>query len=158
MPMKPIIGGPKQQEQARLLYRKALDDIALVKAVVDSDEVTDEIVGFHCQQAAEKLLKAVLSSAGALVRKTHDLESLMAALRAAGETEPRGFESLDSLTPFATVYRYESYGSDTGFDRHGALELLLEIQTWCNGRLEELAFRESPSKDTGTLPPAPQLP
>ncbi len=46
----------KRHEQARLLLHNALEDLALVDAVMDLENVTDEIVGFHCQQAAEKSL------------------------------------------------------------------------------------------------------
>ena len=51
----------KPREQALLLLRKAAQDEALLDRVLESIEVSDEIIGFHCQQAAEKLLKALLS-------------------------------------------------------------------------------------------------
>jgi HEPN domain-containing protein len=38
-----------------------------------SDNVSDEIIRFHCQQAAEKILKALLSDPGARFRKTHEI-------------------------------------------------------------------------------------
>ena len=38
----------KQREQALLLLRKAAQDEALLDAVLDSDSVSDEVVGFHC--------------------------------------------------------------------------------------------------------------
>ena len=53
-----------QHEQAVLLFGKACEDLTLVEEVCTSPNVSDEIVGFHCQQAAEKLLKAVLSGIG----------------------------------------------------------------------------------------------
>jgi hypothetical protein len=43
----------KPREQALLLLRKAAHDEALLDAVIASDQVSDEIIGFHCQQAAE---------------------------------------------------------------------------------------------------------
>jgi HEPN domain-containing protein len=43
-----------------LLLRKAAQDEALLGEVLTSDQVSDEIIGFHCQQAVEKLLKALL--------------------------------------------------------------------------------------------------
>ena len=51
----------KPREQALLLLRKAAQDEALLDEVLASDQVSDEIIGFHCQQAAEKILKALLS-------------------------------------------------------------------------------------------------
>jgi HEPN domain-containing protein len=67
----------KQHEQALLLLRKAAQDEALLDEILDSDKVSDEIVGFHCQQAAEKLLKAWLSDLSVSFRKTHEIGSLM---------------------------------------------------------------------------------
>jgi HEPN domain-containing protein len=51
----------KRREQALLLLRKAAQDEALLDQVLTSDQVSDEIIGFHCQQAAEKILKALLN-------------------------------------------------------------------------------------------------
>jgi HEPN domain-containing protein len=60
-----------------LFLRKAAQDEALLDAVIESDNVSDEVIGFHCQQAAEKMLKAVLSDLGIAFRKTHELGVLM---------------------------------------------------------------------------------
>ena len=51
----------KQAEQARLFLNKAAEDESLLDAVLALPGVSDAIFGFHCQQAAEKLLKARLS-------------------------------------------------------------------------------------------------
>ena len=59
----------KRREQALLLLRKAAQDEALLDQVLTSDQVSDEIIGFHCQQAAEKILKAYYNpDASALTR------------------------------------------------------------------------------------------
>jgi HEPN domain-containing protein len=46
-----------EAERARSFLERADADLAAVHAMEDLDTVPDEIVGFHCQQAAEKLLK-----------------------------------------------------------------------------------------------------
>jgi HEPN domain-containing protein len=63
----------KRHDQAALFLAKAGKDEALVDEVLGSERVADEIVGFHLQQAAEKLLKGVLSAYGVSFRRTHDL-------------------------------------------------------------------------------------
>ena len=73
--------------------------------MLSSDQVSDEIVGFHCQQAAEKILKALLSDLGVRFRKTHEIGALMALLAQAGHALPDQFENLDALTPFGAIYR-----------------------------------------------------
>jgi HEPN domain-containing protein len=110
----------KQHEQASLFLRKATQDEALLDEVGDSTNVSDEVFGFHCQQAAEKLLKALLSAAGCTFRKTHDLAMLLGSLSEAGVPLPPEFDAIDALTPFGSVYRYEDLDSMTGFDRRGA--------------------------------------
>lgn len=40
-------------------------------------EISDEIVGFHAQQAVEKWLEAVLGSRGIEFEHTHDLRRLL---------------------------------------------------------------------------------
>jgi HEPN domain-containing protein len=68
----------KRREQALLFLRKAAQDESLLDAVLESHNVSDEVIGFHCQQAAEKMLKALLSDLGAAFHKTHELGRLMA--------------------------------------------------------------------------------
>ena len=67
----------KQREQALLLLNKAAEDEALLDEVLESERVSDTIFGFHCQQAAEKLLKALLSGLGVRFGRTHNLKVLM---------------------------------------------------------------------------------
>jgi HEPN domain-containing protein len=55
----------RQHEQALLFMQKAAQDEAAVEELIRSNRVSDEIIGFHCQQAAEKLLKAIYRKAGA---------------------------------------------------------------------------------------------
>jgi HEPN domain-containing protein len=125
----------KRREQAWLLLRKAAQDESLVDEVLDSDKVSDEIVGFHCQQAAEKMLKALLSDAGVAFRKTHELGALMELLARSGEPLPAEFDNLDALTPFGTVYRYDDYDAPDELDRTQARAALRRLREWVEGRL-----------------------
>jgi HEPN domain-containing protein len=127
----------KPREQALLLLRKAAQDEALLDQVLDSDQVTDEIIGFHCQQAAEKILKALLSDVGVRFRKTHEIGALMALLAQAGHELPAQFENLDHLTPFGAIYRYEDYDAVVTLDRHAARQSLYELRVWVEAKLRE---------------------
>jgi HEPN domain-containing protein len=127
----------KRREQALLLLRKAAQDEALLDEVLTSDQVSDEIIGFHCQQAAEKILKALLSEAGVRFRKTHEIGALMALLEQAGHGLPDQFENLDVLTPFGAIYRYEDYDAVVSLDRHEARESLRELRAWVETILRE---------------------
>lgn len=61
---------------ARVLLARAIDDETLVRKVSADTEVADAIVGFHAQQAAEKLIKAVLAARGVAFIKSHALSYL----------------------------------------------------------------------------------
>jgi hypothetical protein len=88
----------KQSEQATLLLRKAAQDEALLDEILTSETVSDEIIGFHCQQAAEKLLKALLSNLGIRFSKTHELGALALLLTDAGHPLPSELEGIDALS------------------------------------------------------------
>ena len=91
-------------------------------------------IGFHCQPAAEKLIKALISSAGGEFRKTHDLNALINSLCGLGETLPPQFDMLDALTPFGSLYRYEDYDSMITFDRTRLGIGFDHLRAWCERR------------------------
>jgi HEPN domain-containing protein len=72
------------REQASLLLRRAAEDEALVDEVIDSPNVSDAVIGFHCQQVAEKLLKAALAAIDVPYPWTHDIRRLILMLEDAG--------------------------------------------------------------------------
>jgi HEPN domain-containing protein len=67
--------------EAVVLVRKAEEDANAMRLLADA-EISDEIVGFHAQQAVEKWLKAVLGSRGIEFEYTHDLRRLIAEVTA----------------------------------------------------------------------------
>jgi hypothetical protein len=68
---------PDLRDLAARFARKAeSDEIALDRLASDSD-VPDDLIGFHAQQALEKLLKAALACAGVAPPRVHDLGKLL---------------------------------------------------------------------------------
>jgi HEPN domain-containing protein len=130
----------KPREQALLLLRKAAQDEALLDEVLNSDQVTDEIIGFHCQQAAEKILKALLSDVGVRFRKTHEIGALMSLLAQAGYGLPDQFEDLDGLTPFGAIYRYGDYDAVVSLNRHAARGRIRRKPGCGDGAFPKLGF------------------
>lgn len=63
-------------------------------------------IGFHAQQAIEKLMKAVLIDRGVSPPKTHDLEVLAALLQTAGTPLHANSMDLARLTTSAVSTRY----------------------------------------------------
>jgi HEPN domain-containing protein len=64
-----------------------------------------DTVCFHCQQAAEKYLKCLLTYLGIQAPRTHDLKALM-ALIPLQQRFPLRAEDLAELTPYAVDVRY----------------------------------------------------
>ena len=52
-------------------------DLLLAQDALPNLASYPDLVCYHCQQAAEKYLKALLVYHGLVVRKTHDLEELI---------------------------------------------------------------------------------
>ena len=73
-------------DQARLLLGMADGDLAAVRAMRDRTDFTDEIFGFHVQQAAEKGFKAWIAMLGREYPLTHELRELIESIR--GRTLP----------------------------------------------------------------------
>ena len=51
-------------DRPEVLLRKARQDELVLQKLLNDPEVDDDTLGFHAQQSAEKMLKAVLASRG----------------------------------------------------------------------------------------------
>jgi HEPN domain-containing protein len=60
--------------------RKAEHDVKAARIIAGGPDRLYDNVCFHCQQAAEKYLKALLQEAGRPVPRTHDLRLLLTLL------------------------------------------------------------------------------
>ena len=125
----------KELEQADQFLRKAADEEALLDVALTEPKVTDSIYGFHCQQAAEKLLKALLSAKRVRFQKTHDLQELLTLLEGAGEVLPGALCRVDELTPYAVEWRYDYPPADRSFDRAAARQLVRELRAFVHQKI-----------------------
>jgi HEPN domain-containing protein len=87
---------------------------------------------FHCQQAAEKALKAFLTFHDQPFRKTHDLASLGKQCANVDATLAALVDRLDDLSEYAWAYRYptgfaEPTSTDIEEARRSAQEAIREI-------------------------------
>jgi HEPN domain-containing protein len=79
-----------------------------------------DAVCFHCQQASEKYLKAILCERGLNIPRTHDLLRLLVAL-VPHEPSVRPLRRfLESLSQYAVEYRYPDFCASTR-QMHAAL-------------------------------------
>jgi HEPN domain-containing protein len=70
----------EQRREAKAWLAKADEDLAAVRICLDAKRPLLGIAAYHCQQAAEKLLKGLLVLAAIPFRKTHDLDELSAVV------------------------------------------------------------------------------
>jgi HEPN domain-containing protein len=93
----------------RAWLAKAGSDLAAARLLLEVHGPAD-IVCFHAQQAAEKLLKAILASSERPIPRTHNLEELEAACREVCSERVNDELSrlgLSELTPYAVEARYD---------------------------------------------------
>lgn len=124
---------------ARQWVAKALNDLLDADNNLASARVPTDTVCFHCQQAAEKLLKAALAAQGVPPPRTHVLLMLSDLVV---EKAP-GVKALDDaltiLTPYAVSARYP----DDGEAGMPSLEDAREARR-CAGEVLDWVRREFP--------------
>ena len=92
---------------------KAEEDMDAAKTLASQSPPRRSAACFHCQQAAEKYLKALLQDAGARVPRTHDIKQLVDLLLPHDATLAPLRRSVSSLTKYAVEYRYPGMRATT---------------------------------------------
>lgn len=92
------------KQYIRQWIAKAADDLIVIEKLTQFEVVATSAVCFHCQQVVEKYLKAYLIANGVEIRKTHNIEFLLAEC----EEFDTDFGSIDSkdLNDFGVDVRY----------------------------------------------------
>ncbi|PZV04070.1 MAG: hypothetical protein DCF32_12775 [Leptolyngbya sp.] len=99
-------------------------------------ELILENVVYHCQQSAEKTLKAYLVHQGVVFPKTHDLDVLLDLCCRSDADFRRWDDAADILTPYATEFRYPSDSLEPEEeDARQAIELAASILDFVTQKL-----------------------
>ena len=114
-------------------YDMALMDLGVAKHLDETYHPKPlEIICYHCQQAAEKAIKALIMYYGGEggMPKLHDLSFLLNQIKNKVSIEEKYYDYADTLTPYGVSVRYpnELYLEE----RHAkeALEYSGEILSW----------------------------
>lgn len=126
--------------QAQILLIKAAED----ESILGSEDIPESILGFHAQQAVEKLVKAVLSALSVPFELTHNLDRLQTALEAAGESLPATPLPLSELNDFAVVYRYDLLFQLAVPDKAELIETVRLIREHIVARIHALSATPAP--------------
>src|SRR5262245_41565900 len=94
------------KKTTRAWVRKAEDDYRVVVLLAHGSEPFHDQVCFHCQQSAEKYLKAILEELGLPIPKVHNLDDLLARLAPHRSSLLALRRGLIFLTDFAVDTRY----------------------------------------------------
>lgn len=119
---------------------KARHDIESARLLINSDLPILDTGVYHCQQAAEKALKAYLTLQDSPFMKVHDLTALVKQCIEMDASFEGLMDIADSLTPYATAFRYpgdvlEPEPSDAG----EALVLAEKMLDFIVGKITEIA-------------------
>jgi len=96
----------KQSEHARRWIEKARSDLLNADNNLASSEVPYDTVCFHCQQAAEKLLKGLLVAHGCEYPITHNLFVILEKVLEFDAAAESLRQSLALLNPYSVEVRY----------------------------------------------------
>src|SRR5262249_30535945 len=94
------------QDATRRWAHKAESDVTTARQLAAARPRQNDQICFHCQQAAEKYLKALLQELGLALPRTHDLEELLDLLLPHDGTLRGLRRGASFLTQFAVDFRY----------------------------------------------------
>jgi HEPN domain-containing protein len=126
-----------KENQKRLIQAwvsKADNDLLNVRNNLQAEQVPWDTVCFHCQQAAEKYLKAILVLHNVEIPRTHDLEALFNVIVAWLPTLQSRHSDLQWLTAYAVAVRYPVELSEDTFgtaEGQRAYTIALAIRDAC---------------------------
>ena len=95
-----------RRDLTRQWLLRAEEDLAACRILAREQSQVRAAVGFHAQQAAEKLLKALLTWHQVEFPKTHDLTALLDLVAGCQGELAAALADLDELTQYAATTRY----------------------------------------------------
>lgn len=134
----PGINLPPELELALISLEKARQDLVAVEKWLADEDISDEIIGFHIQQAIEKSFKAILLYQAVDFPHTHNLSRLIDLCEDNGMQVPPDFHPVDVFNRFAVQWRYDllPFAGQTTFDRQSSYDLAHRIWVWANHQVK----------------------
>ncbi len=102
-----------EEDDPRAWAAKAERDWLVAQKLLPEEAFYPDIICFHCQQAAEKFLKALWIHHGIMVQKTHDLPLLLNGLAKFEPAIDRAFyDRALTLNGYSVISRYPGKTDD----------------------------------------------
>lgn len=131
---------PESHDLAKIWLAKAQSDLATARLLIKGSERYLDTGSYHCQQAAEKAIKAWLTAAEISFVKTHSLEILLRLCFPSHSGFQRFLSHAIELTPLATEFRYPGdIFEPSAEEADHAYALAEEITTWIADEFGRLA-------------------
>lgn len=132
---------PEPGEVATVLARKAAIDAKVMRKLAEDEEIPDEAIGFHAQQAVEKWLKAVIASRGEIFEYTHDIRYLTGRAGLGHGVYPFDLGQAVDLTEYAVPLRYEDLLDAEPLNRESVVSLVEEVEQWAEDEIKAALSR-----------------
>lgn len=116
----------KHNTAAQLWIEQATDDLEVAEILLAHDPPKSAAAAYHCQQAAEKYLKAFLVYHGRRPPYTHNLEALLDLSTQCEATLQNLYDIVKPLAPFAVDIRYP--GTDVSATKKEATAALQQAR------------------------------
>jgi HEPN domain-containing protein len=128
-------------KNSETLMGKAGQDEFILDLILNNASAPEEVFGFHAQQAAEKMLKAVLASQNIEYPFSHNIRLLFKLIIKQGIQLPERFYALRHLTPFAGEFRYDVLPDEPEgpINKIEIRAMIHELRAW----VEEFLSRQS---------------
>ena len=109
-----------------------------------------EIICFHCQQAAEKAVKAIiaLERGPDVIPRSHDLTMLLGKVCDCLDIDAKYYDYADTLAPYGATVRYPNGGR---LDESEATQAIAMAKGFVTLGHRALASRDSPRSGQGNV-------
>lgn len=128
---------PPELAEVKEWLRKGEHDRRAAEAALDAKPPITDIAAFHCQQAAEKYVKAYLVHQREPFEKIHDLEQLMGQCARLDAAWQELRDSVEPLTAYAVRFRYPGPPDPPIQEVQTALGVVKQLRDFVLERLPE---------------------
>jgi HEPN domain-containing protein len=127
-------------QETKAWYDMALMDLGVAKHLAETYYPKPiEIICYHCQQSAEKAIKAMIMFYGADggVPKSHDLSFLLNQIKNKMYIEDKYYDYADTLSPYGVSVRYPNELFLEERHAKEAVQVADEIVQWVRNIIEQ---------------------
>lgn len=119
-----------QWADARRWFAKADEDIRSAGLLLDTDPPLIDQAAFHCQQAAEKIIKGLLVASGLAAPRIHDIERLAERAEPLYPALKPIMDELAQTTAWNAATRYPDLGMSLGAGASDVADMLRRVETF----------------------------